>query len=75
MRKVVLIENLAISGSYDLARDSLNWSYITLSGRTKLFKNLNIQYSSSWDPYVLDSAGKQINRFEWTENKRLLRKN
>lgn len=75
MRKVVLIENLSISGSYDLARDSLNWSYITLSGRTKLFKNLNIQYSSSWDPYVLDSAGKQINRFEWTENKRLLRKN
>ncbi|MBZ0242273.1 MAG: hypothetical protein K8F24_03575, partial [Bacteroidales bacterium] len=75
MKKVILIENLSISGSYDLARDSLNLSYITLSGRTTLFKKLNIQYSSSWDPYVLDSAGKQINRFEWTENKRLLRKN
>ncbi|MDA3942800.1 MAG: putative LPS assembly protein LptD [Bacteroidetes bacterium] len=74
MRKVILIENLSISGSYDLARDSLKLSYITMSGRTKLFKNLNVQYSSSWDPYVLDSAGNQINRFEWDENKRLLRK-
>lgn len=74
MKKVVLIEELSVRGSYDLARDSLNFSYITLSGRTKLFKNLNIQYSSSWDPYVLDSAGRQINRFEWDENKRLLRK-
>ncbi|HPE43898.1 MAG TPA: putative LPS assembly protein LptD, partial [Bacteroidales bacterium] len=52
MKKVVLIEELSVRGSYDLARDSLNLSYITLSGRTKLFKNLNIQYSSSWDPYV-----------------------
>jgi len=75
LRKVVLIEDLSISGSYDLARDSLNLSYITLSGRTKLFKNLNIQYSSSWDPYILDSAGRQLNQFEWDVNKRLLRKN
>lgn len=74
MKKVMLIESFSISGNYDLARDSLNLSYITLSGRTKLFKKLNIQYSSSWDPYVLDASGKQINRFEWTENKRLLRK-
>jgi len=73
MRKVVLIENLSLSGSYDLARDSLNMSYITLSGRTRLFKNLNIQYSSSYDPYVRDDKGRQINKFEWTENRRLLR--
>ncbi len=73
MKKVVLIEDLSLQGSYDLARDSLNFSYITLSGRTRLFKNLNIQYSSSYDPYVLDSNGRQINRFEWAENRRLLR--
>ncbi|KAF0130828.1 MAG: OstA family protein [Bacteroidetes bacterium] len=73
MKKIPLIEDFSISGSYDLARDSLNLSYITMSGRTRLFKNFNINYSSSWDPYVLDSLGKQINKFEWTENKRLLR--
>lgn len=73
MKKIPLVEDFSITGSYDLSRDSLRMSYITMSGRTRLFKNLNIQYSSSWDPYVLDSAGKQINKFEWTENKRLLR--
>lgn len=74
LKKVVLIEDLSVSGSYDLSRDSLNFSYITMSGRTKLFKNLNVQYSSSWDPYVLDSSGRQINQFEWDVNHRLLRK-
>ena len=73
MKKIPLVEDFSITGSYDLSRDSLRMSYITMSGRTRLFKNLNIEYSSSWDPYVVDSAGKQINKFEWTENKRLLR--
>ena len=74
MKKIVLIDNFTISTSYDLAKDSLNWSRVSMSGRTRLFKNLNITYSSSWDPYILDSAGiKNLNRFEWTENRRLLR--
>ncbi len=75
MKKIALIEDLSFSGSYDLAKDSLNLSYITVSGRTKLFKNLNIQYSSLWDPYAVDSLGKQVNRFEWDVNRRLLRLN
>lgn len=73
LRKIVLLDDFSISGSYDMARDSLKMSYINMSGRTSLLKNLNLTYSSNWDPYVLDSAGKQINRFEWNENKRLLR--
>jgi len=76
LKKVVLIENLTFSGNYDIAKDSLNWSYLSVSGRTTLFKNLSIQYSSMWDPYVLDSAGtRQLNKFEWDVNKRLFRKN
>lgn len=75
MKKVVLIENLTLSGNYDMAKDSLNWSYLSISGRTTLFKNFSIQYSSVWDPYVLDSTGtKQLNKFEWNENGRLFRK-
>ena len=75
LKKVALIENLTLSGNYDIAKDSLNWSYLTVSGRTTLFKNFSIQYSSIWDPYILDSTGtKQLNRFEWDENRRLLRK-
>ena len=73
-KKVVLIEDFTISGYYDLARDSLNLSNISMSGRTTLFRRMTLQYRSSWDPYVLDSTGtRNLNKFEWTENKRLLR--
>ncbi len=76
MKKVKLIEDLSFSGSYDIAKDSLNFSYLSVNGRTTLFKNLSVRYSSIWDPYILDSLGKkQLNQFEWDVNKRLFRKN
>jgi hypothetical protein len=72
-KKIVLIEDFSISTSYDIARDSLNLSRLTLSGRTTLFKNLMINYNSSFDPYALDSLGRRINKFEWDVNRRLFR--
>ena len=75
VKKIKIIEDLTISGSYDLAKDSLNFSYLSVSGRTTLFKNLHVRYSSIWDPYVIDSTGKQLNQFEIDVNKRLFRKN
>ena len=74
MKKIKLIDNFTISTSYDMAKDSLNWSKLKLSGRTTLFRGFDIRYSSSWDPYILDSAGSDnLNQFEWKVNKRLLR--
>jgi hypothetical protein len=76
MKKVKIIEDLTLSGSYDIAKDSLNFSYLSVNGRTTLFKNISVRYSSIWDPYILDSLGrKQLNKFEWDVNKRLFRKN
>lgn len=73
-KKISLIDRFTVSGSYDLARDSLNLSPITFSGTTTLFKNLSLQYRSVWDPYVLDSAGtRNLDQFEWEVNRRLLR--
>jgi len=73
-RKITLIDDFSISTSYDMAKDSLNWSKLRLSGRTTLFKGFDIRYSSSWDPYILDSAGtRNLNQTEWKVNKRLLR--
>lgn len=73
-RKIVLIDNLTFSTSYNMAVDSLNWQPLTMSGRTKLFKNLDIRYNSRWDPYILDSAGtNNLNQFEWDVNRRLFR--
>ena len=72
-KKVKLIDNFNISTSYDLVKDSLKWSPVSMSGNTTLFKNIQIQYSSIWNLYTVNSEGKTINRFEWDAHHYLLR--
>ncbi len=74
IRKVVLLEGLTLSGSYDIARDSLNWSPLSLSGYTTLFKNLRINFSGAWDPYQVDTLGRRINRFEFERSGKFFRR-
>ena len=50
LKNVTLLEALSFSGTYDLTQDSLNFSYMSVSGRTTLFKKLKVTYSSVWDP-------------------------
>ena len=73
VRKIALIDDFTIRCSYDIARDSLNWSPIIMSGNTRLVKGLSIQYGSSWDMYVRDRYGNRLNKMEWEVNHRLLR--
>ncbi len=72
-KKIPLIDDLSIRCSYDIARDSLNWSPISISGRSTIIKGLTIQYSSTWDMYSRDSLGRRINTTEWEANHRLIR--
>ena len=58
-----------------MAQVSLIFSNVAVNARTTLFKKLRVQYSSIWDPYIADSAGRRINRFEIIENRRLFHKN
>lgn len=73
VKKIPLIQNFTISGSYDFTKDSLRMSNIYLSGRTTLWKGLTVQYNSVLYPYVTDSAGRPINKTEWQVNRRLFR--
>ena len=73
VHKVTLLENLNLSISYDLARDSLNWSSLSISGRTTLFRTLVINYSGSFSPYVIDTLGRLHNQFLWEKEHRLFR--
>jgi hypothetical protein len=75
LKKIVLLESLGFSGNYDLTKDSLRFSYLSINARTTLFKKLKVTYSSVWDPYVTDSLGQRVNRFEIIENRRLFHKN
>ncbi len=72
-KKIVLIENISLSGSYNLAPVIYKWSKINLSGRTRLFNNINISYNALFDPYVVDYNNKNVPEFELQDNHRLLR--
>lgn len=72
-RKIVLLENLNLSMNYDISKDSLNWSKLFLDARTRLFDNLHINYRAVFDPYVVDTLGRNLNKFEFDVNNRLFR--
>jgi hypothetical protein len=74
-RKIKLIDNLILNGSYNLAADSLNWSYLNTSAYTTLFDKLRVNVSGSFDPYILDSTGRRVNQFEWDVHDRIARFN
>ena len=73
VKKIPLIENLTLSMGYDLAKDSLNLSALTVSGRTTLFRNVVINYSGSFSPYVIDTLGNIHNELMWNKERRLFR--
>ena len=73
VKKIALLENLNLAMGYDLAKDSLNLSNLSVTGRTTLFRTLVFNYSGSFCPYVIDTLGNLHNRFLWTEERRLLR--
>ncbi len=58
-RKVVILDNLSVSSSYNFLADSFQLADITFSARTRLFKNkLNVNFGATVDPYIyqLDST-------------------
>ena len=55
LKKVVILNNLNIQTSYNLAADSLALSPLRMNGGTQLFKNkMNINFGATFDPYALD---------------------
>ena len=52
-KKIKLIENLSLSGSYNLAADSLKMSLISLSGYSTILNRFTVRYSATFDPYAV----------------------
>ena len=73
IKKVALIENLTLAMGYDLAKDSLNLSALSVSGRTTLFRTLVLNYSGFFSPYVIDSLGRLHDQLLWNTEHRLFR--
>ncbi|MEZ0006396.1 lipopolysaccharide assembly outer membrane protein LptD (OstA) [Flavobacterium sp. 28YEA47A] len=63
-KKVMLLNNLNLSTSYDMTADSLKLAPLRVSGGTALFKEkMNINFAATLDPYALDNANRRIDKF------------
>ncbi|MFN6039597.1 MAG: putative LPS assembly protein LptD [Bacteroidota bacterium] len=51
-KKIVLIQNLSISGGVDFLAKEFNVSLVSLSARTKIWKNIDLLINGSFDPYT-----------------------
>jgi len=71
-KKIAIFDNLSISMGYDFAADSLRWQPLRISGRSTIWKQLNITFSLAFDPYVIKN-GVRVNQTEWKVNRKLLR--
>jgi hypothetical protein len=73
-KKIKLIDLFSASIGYDVAKDSLNWTPLTLSGNTTIFQSLRVSYRGLFDTYALNEEGtKNIKKTEWEANRRLFR--
>lgn len=67
-KKISLIDNFSLSGSYNLMADSMNLSTISMNLRLKLGKNKTLNLSGSFDPYMykLDENGRPYKSGDYT---------
>lgn len=72
--KMNILDNLNVSGSYNFAADSLQWSPIRASGNVRIFKGLaTVKMAATFDPYALDENNRRINTFQRDVNGKFLR--
>ncbi len=70
-KKIPLLNSLLISSGYNFAADSLEFKPVSISANTKLFKKIQLNYRSTYNPYK-HVAGRPVNKYYWTTDKKLL---
>jgi hypothetical protein len=69
-KKIKLIDNLVIGGSYNYAADSLKWSQLSMSTTARFFKGMTTMgFFMSLDPYLENSQGLRYNRTVWQQGR------
>ncbi|GEM56026.1 organic solvent tolerance protein OstA [Flavobacterium branchiophilum NBRC 15030 = ATCC 35035] len=73
-KKIMLINNLNLSTSYDITADSLKLAPLRISGGTQLLNNkMNINFGTTLNPYALNNKGQMINKWNINNGGSLLR--
>ena len=73
MKKVKLLESLALNGSYNFAADSLRLSTIGVNGRATILDRISLNLVGTFDPYAVTENGTRINTFELDQSGKLAR--
>ena len=63
VRKIKLIDQLSIGGSYNFLADSMKLSNISVNMSTSVFGKLGISANATLDPYAINEYGTRINKF------------
>ena len=61
-KKVKLIDQLNLSGSYNFLADSMRLSNINVTASTTIFGKLGLNGNCSLDPYAINETGQRINK-------------
>ena len=62
--KVKLLESFRLSTSYNPFADSMNFSNISISARTKILNNkVDLNFSGTIDPYAIDTNNIRYNKY------------
>jgi hypothetical protein len=73
-KKISLLDNFNFSSSYNPFAKTFKWAPVSMTGSTKLFnKQLDLRFGATFDPYALDSTGRKINSFQFSDKGRLFR--
>ena len=65
MRKIKIIDDFSIGGSYNFLADSMKLSTISLSLRSTLSKKFGINLRATLDPYEVTPEGRRYDKLTW----------
>ena len=65
VKKIKIIDDLTIGGSYNFLADSMNLSNISISLRSTISKKFGINLRATLDPYEVTPEGKRYNKLTW----------
>ncbi len=66
-KKIKILDQLNLSGSYNFLADSLRLSNIGVTMSTSIFGKLGVNGNLNFDPYAIDDHGRKINKYQFTQ--------
>ena len=65
VKKVKIIDQISINGSYNFLADSMGLSNLPIQLRTTIYQNIGLNLSLTLDPYEVSPQGVRYNKLMW----------